>query len=489
MALDNQETRKGRNAFPAIVLRSAAVLFASTYAPAGHAETLADAFAFAYQHSPLLGAERASMRVSREDIAEEQAVGRPKANLISNHTEDLEQAIPSQFTPDRTARSDFTVTVPLYRGGAVRNAVRDARLRYKAAGEDFNAATLDLLNRVAVAYSDIIRDQAVLQFNKQNVEVLSQTVRVVRGRFRIGDVTITDVSQAEARLNLAMGNLKLAEAQLVASREEFVRVVGREAGILERPQISENLPSTVDDAVRLAIKGSNIVKAAQYRAEATEYRIKAAQAERYPKLSAVGSVNYFNYLNSITGLPFRPINDGFAARVGVTLDIPLYQGGLPGSRVRRARAEGVEAFEIATALERDVISRVRTSYAAWRLALAFGADATAAIAANERALKGARAEYEVGMRTVLEVLDLERELLNSRVASATGERNAFVASFVLLTAMGLSDFRAFGIVERADPAFGPPRPGGSWNDWADGRRVLPTGTSTVDSKAQRAVAD
>ncbi|QMW22106.1 TolC family protein [Sandaracinobacteroides saxicola] len=451
------------------------------------AEQFQDALAYAYAHSPVLGIERANLRVDGEDVLEAKAVGRPRVSVLTTHTEDIEQAIPSQFLPDRTLRSDLAVSVPFYRGGAVRNAVRDAQARFRASSEDYKEAVVQLFGAVAVVYNDVIRDQSIVRYGQQNVNVLEATLRAARGRFRIGDLTVTDVAQAEGRLELAKAGLKAYRAQLITSREEYVRIVGRApTQIAAAPQL-QNLPDSVGEAVSIALERSNILKGQRFRVEATEHRIKAAQAERSFRITGTASVNYFNYLDSIgRALPFRPIMDGFAVRAGVTLDVPLYQGGLPASRVRRARAERSAALEQVTEAQRIVIARTRTAYANWRLALAFQADAEAAIAANIRAVKGAQKEYAMGLRTLLEVLDLEREFLNSQVAHASSERNSNVAAFALLSTMGVIDASMLEGAVPADRDAQPlPSPRGSWSDWADGKRSYDApGTSTINVAPQ-----
>ena len=465
--------------------RSAIIIAIIASAESTAAEQLQDALAFAYRHNPSLAAERADRQVLGEDMLEARAPGQPRITLLASHLETVKQAIPSVFLPDRTLRSDLSISLPLYRGGAVKYAIKDARQRYLAGWETFRGAAQDLFGAVVIAYCDVLRDEAFVRLNARDVEVLEANLRAARGRFRVGNLTVTDVAQSEARLALAKANLLTSRSRLIGSREEYVRVVGRPPdGLLTPPPIS-GLPATVEAAVEAGLNGNGPLQATRMIVTATDYRIKAARAERSLRVTGVGTGSYFNYLDSFgRNLPFNPRMSGSSFQIGITLELPLYQGGLPASRVRRARNEHDSAIEQEIAAERGVVAQVRAAFASWRLLVASETDILAAIEANARALKGARAESMIGTRTLLDVLDAEREQLNTQVALVSVRRNAYVASFALLAAMGRAEAHDLGLVSH-DAVPGPPTPRASWSDWADGPNGTPaTGTLTRDTAVQ-----
>ena len=334
---------------------------------------------------------------------------------------------------------------------------------------------------VVIAYNDVLRDQAVVRLNERNVEVLETTLRAARGRYQVGDLTVTDVVQSQARLAVAQGNLRAARATLIGSREEFVRLVGRAPGNLEEPTALASLPNSAEVAVRIALDGNAALAAARRRSDASGYDVKAARAARLPQLSAVGSGSYFNYLDSAgRGYPIAIQQRGTAAQVGLSLIIPLYQGGRPASDVRRAQAAQDIAIEQATEVERQVAASARTAFASWRAALDVIDSAQVAITANQLALRGAKAEHAVGNRTLLDVLDAERELLNSEVTLVSVRRDAYVAAFQLLATIGRAEPSVLGV----DSIAGPLQPRHSWSDWDDRGQEAPTGTSTADERPQ-----
>jgi len=137
------------------------------------------------------------------------------------------------------------------------------------------------------------------------------------------------------------------------------------------------------------------------------------------------------------------------------------------------------------AAERDVIAQVRAAFASYSAALAIIDSSREAVAAAELSLEGVRAENSIGNRTVLDVLNAEQELLLSRVDLVTARRNAYVAGFSLLAAMGLAEARDLGIEGGAlyDPLVNYDRVSGKWNDWDRDPDPQAQGTRTIDIPA------
>ncbi len=446
------------------------------------ADRLEDVLRQALQSNPTLAAANADVAVIGEGVAQAKAVGRPRASITATETEFAKQTVVSSLVADRSLRSDVAISIPLYRSGVVKYAVKDAEQRYGAARENLRATIANFFNSVVGAYSDVTRDEAIVRASERNVAALQANLHGIRGRFSIGDMTITDVALSEARLSLAEGSLRQARAQLITSRENYVRLVGLPAVDLAELDGFRGLPAQVEAAVDEALDSNGALQAARLTIDATTYRIRSTQGERGIRLSAFGGGSYFNNLNSVDSRSiFAPRNKGTAAQVGIGVELPLYQGGQPASRVRQARAEQGSAIEQAIALQRDIVAQTRSAYANWKLAEEYLVKAQDAIVANERALKGARMENAIGTRTLLDVLDIERELFNNYVTAAIVRRNLNVATFSLLALMGKADPEDLGLGNTAVARSLPPKgPRVSWSDWADGRsRYVTSSTSTA----------
>ena len=202
------------------------------------------------------------------------------------------------------------------------------------------------------------------------------------------------------------------------------------------------------------------------------------------------SGDYVNQLsgsdgNDVTGpLP----STGTQTAIGVSANIPIFQGGLTAGRVRQAQAQQGQVFEQVVGTERAVVSVTRSAFATYEAAQKAIASNTVAVQANELALEGARAEQSVGTRTVLDVLNAEQELLNSQVLLVTAKRDAYVAGFELLNAMGQAEADDLGLDGGPlyDPLGNYRRVAWNWNDWASDprHRVVATPTAVIQPAPQ-----
>ena len=450
------------------------------------ADTLREALVSTYASNPTLTAQREALRATDATVAIARAAGRPQISGQVGLNRDLTRSgiLDTGANRGPTVSGGVDFSVPVFNGGSVRNSVQAARTRVEAGRATLRAVEGDVFTEAVAAYMDVIRDRAIVELNENQVQVLTTNLEATRDRFQIGDLTRTDVAQSEARLQLARANLATAEARLAASEENYRRVIGRRPGELAPPPPLPPLPGTPEEAVRIALVNNPDLIAASRQAVAAGYDVRVAQAGRLPTVSGVASGTYLNDINGggtspITGRDLP--STGTETSVGVTTRIPLYQGGLPSARIRQAQALEAQVQEQVIATERAVVANTRAAYASYEAAQDAIRSNQVAVEANELALEGARAEQSVGTRTVLDVLNAEQELLNAQVALVTVRRDAYVAGFQLLNAMGQAEADDLGL--EGGPLYDPlgnyRRVAGEWSDWASDPRRQPVATRTV----------
>jgi outer membrane protein len=378
------------------------------------------------------------------------------------------------------------LSVPLFEGGRVRNSVEAARTRVEAGRATLRAVEGDVFVQAVTAYMDVIRDRAIVELNRNQVEVLRTNLEATRDRFEIGDLTRTDVAQSEARLSLARSNLALAEGRLLSSEAFYRQVVGQAPGALASPPPLPPLPASADQAVRIALVENPDVIAVVRQAQAAGLDVRVASADRLPTVSGVLSGDYVNTVAGNVGSLDR---SGTQTSIGVNTRIPIYQGGLPSARIRQARAVEGQLLERTIETERIVVQQVRSAFASVTAARQAITSNEVAVSAAQLALEGARAERGVGTRTVLDVLNAEQELLNAQVQLVTARRDQYVAGFQLLNAMGQAEADDLGLDGGPlyDPTGNYRRVASEWNDWAGEGRHVPRSTRTV-SPAETPVA-
>lgn len=459
------------------------VLAAIAAAPA-HADDLREALVSAYNTNPTLESDRATQRANDENVAIQRAAGLPSSNVTATHTEFLRQSANSFTAPERNLGVTAQALVPVYSGGAVRNGIAAAKERVEAGQADLRNSESTLFSQVVASYMDVLRTEALVGLATNNVAVLRTNLEATSDRFQIGDLTITDVAQSRSRLALAEGDLQTAQSNLIAAREAYIRLVGREPGELAPPPPLPGLPGTVGEAIVSALENNPNLEAAKLRAGAAGYDTKAAGAGRLPTVALFVNGQYSNFFGSLGGVAASQIVQAeTTANAGVRVTVPLFQGGLPAARQRQAGARESAALEDVIASERQIIAETRSTYANWQAANGVIKSAQAAVEAAELSLEGVRAENSIGNRQILDVLNAEQELVNARAQLVTARRNAYVAGFNLLALMGKAEARDLNLDTGGllyDPDINYERVRGKINDWDRDPDPAPKSTRTVD---------
>jgi outer membrane protein len=449
------------------------------------AETLTGALVKTYAGNPTIMSQRAQLRSLDENVAIARAQGRPQLS----GTVGLNQDVLSTNTGagnGRNVSAGIEVGYPLFTGGRVRNSIRAADERVLAGRAALRGTEGDVFTEAVGAYMDVIRDRSIVTLNQNQVRVLQTNLQASRDRFEVGDLTRTDVAQSEARLALAQSNLATAEGRLEGSEENYRRVIGVLPEELTPPPPLPALPGTPDQAVEIALANNpNLASiAAEIRAAGRDVRI--ARSERLPTVSAVSGSNYTNFLGSAeetagAGPGVSLPQSRATGSVGVRASIPIYQGGLVGARVRQSQAIESQLLERGIEFERSVVAQTRAAFASYQAAVEAIESNQIAVNANTLALEGTRAEQTVGTRNVLDVLNAEQELLNSQVALVTARRDAYVAGFALLNAMGRAEAEDLNLDGGTlyDPLVNYRRVSKRWSDWKDDPTPAPVSTRTV----------
>ena len=472
-------------------VRAACLAGAAIVATPAQADTLREALAQAYISNPTLEAARAQQRATDENVPIERSAGLPNASASGQYVELLKSS-PNSFTaPARTAGIGVDLSVPIYSGGAVKNSIKAAKERVQAGQADLRGTESAIFTQVVAAYMDVLRNQAIVGLSANQVDVLDVNLQATSDRFEIGDLTRTDVAQSEARLAVAQGDLRGAQANLIGARETYIQLVGEAPTDLQPPPPLPGLPNSAEQAVEIALENNPDLIAAQERSEAARYDIEVAGSGRLPRVSLFTGGDYTDYFGTLGG----PAAVDFAqsettANAGVQLSIPLFQGGRPAALQRQAQARSSAALEQVIATERDVIAQVRAAYSSWLAANAIIESSQSAVDAAELSLEGVRAENSIGNRTILDVLNAEQELLSARVQLVTARRNAYVSGFSLLAAMGKAEARDLNLDTGGplyDPQLNYERVRGRIFDWDRDPEPVAQSTRTVDVVAPDAL--
>jgi TolC family type I secretion outer membrane protein len=425
------------------------------------AEMIQDALSDAYRSNPQLAAQRAALRATDETVPQALANWRPTVTVTGQAGVAHDDQKQEELTADRqhnvpggtntytkvmrhVGSTNLQITQPIYRGGRTQAQISQAENNVQQGRANLQATEQTVLADAATAYMNLVRDLAVLQLNINNEQNLGRQLQATRDRFQVGDVTRTDVAQAESSLANAVAGRIQAEGNVTASRATFVRVIGREPGTLLPATPLTELPGTAAAAAAAAANVPAVV-AARFAAAAARNAIDVIAGQKLPTVTLQGDIQR-QYQTSSLGQR-RDTFDILAV-----VSIPIYQAGLTDAQTRAAKqTAGQLRLNIDDSLNRARESAT-TFYQQLNTARSRITSFETQVRASGIALDGVLQEARVGSRTVLDTLNAQQDLLNAQTNLVSSQRDAVVASYQLKGAIGQLSAQNLGLnVEVYDP--------------------------------------
>lgn len=441
------ETRNTKRAsWLAPAFAGVAALCLAIASPTGdaHGESLSDALASTYRYNPQIDAERARLRATDEDVARAMSGYRPIVTGSADIGHEYQKTKTTLGTINRSSTNPkgygVTLSQPIFNGFQTTNAVRESEASVRAGRETLRAVEQQVLLNAVTAYMDVIRGQAIVRLNENNVNVLGRELKAVQDRFAVGEVTRTDLAQAQARRALAVSTLESARSELKTSRATYEQLVGHPPNNLVEPgPNAPGLPRNLQDAIAAATQENPNNIAALYREQGARSTVDRIRGELLPQISL--QADYGKAFDSS-----ETIDNQEQASVTGQLTVPLYEGGETRARIRQAKETHVSLLQEIEQTRTETQQVVVSVWSQLEAARAQRQSDQTQVDANRTALAGVREEEKVGQRTLLDVLNAELELLNSEVALVTTRRNLVVLSYNVVAAVGRLDALATGAV-------------------------------------------
>jgi TolC family type I secretion outer membrane protein len=423
------------------------------------AETLFEALADAYVGNPTLQAARAAVRTTDENVPQALAGWRPTISLNATTGVQNSRSTPTgeQSLVPRSYSADISQSV--YAGGGTVASTKQAESNVQQARSQLTVVEQTVLFDGVSAFLDVLRDQATVQLTKNNEVVLRRQLEATRDRFEVGEVTRTDVAQAEARLSRTTADRVVAEGDLGVSRASYRQVFGIMPSTLQAAPPLPVLPATEAEVLAISDAENPSIAVAIHNENAARHAVEVAEADLLPTVDLAGQVSRSDETS------FEDISNR-SDSINAIVSVPLYQAGAVHSQIRQAKELLNERRIAVEQTRRDV---TEAASAAWERLTTTRSQIVARsdeIRANTIALEGVRQEAEVGSRTTLDVLDAEQELLNSSVSLVVAERDEYVAGYFLLAAVGRLTASYIGLnVQIYDPSQHYQKVRNKWWGW------------------------
>lgn len=399
---------------------------------AASAENLIDTLAQAYRYNPQLDAQRATLRATDEEVARANSGYRPDIRAQADFGHQHTKVTPPGSTNSTSPRGyTIQMTQPVFRGFQTTNAVNTAESLVRAGREQLRAVEQQVLLDAVTAYGNVVRDQAIVRLRENNLNFLATELKATKDRFAVGEVTKTDVAQAEARRALGQSDLDLARANLKSSRAVYEQIVGSPPQNLAEPNPNTKLlPRSLEEAIGVATRENPAVVGALYTEQASRYTVDQIRGELLPDAQIeAGYTERFDSSSSTDKVE--------SASIVGRLNVPIYaNGGETHARIRQAKHTHLARIQ---EIEQARAQSQSQAVQAWSQLTGFKAQREsdkAQIEANRTALNGVREEEKVGQRTLIEVLNAQQELLQSQVQLETTKRNVLVATYSVIASIG-----------------------------------------------------
>jgi len=423
-------------------------------------DTLKGALLNAYTHNPQLNSQRAVVRQTDEQVPQAMSGFKPSIAATASTGEQnsvtaTKTPIPGTTLPPIYSNSPLNyspneatvqATQNLFDGFQTLNRVRQAETNTSAARESLRVAEQTILQQAESSYMDLLRDGALLELQRRNVEVLQEQLRQTHDRFKVGEVTRTDVAQTETQLAQGRATVLAAEAQYWRSYAAFRQNIGADPSEHLRPgsPVDTLTPQRLIDAIEIARARHPSVGAAQFGIDAAVLQVKVTEGSLYPQAAlVVGAQEIWE--------PDPPtILRQFNAFVKAQVTVPIYNAGPAGAQdtfsAIRAAKEGVAKVRLDLDATRDLVqSNVVTAWGQLESAKAQIRATETQVASAAIALDGIREEAKVGQRTTFDILVAQQNLVNARTAVVTAQHDRIVASYLLLAAVGELNLPKLGI--------------------------------------------
>lgn len=411
------------------------------------AETLNGALAKAYNNNSTLNSARAGVRVTDEGVAIAKSGYRPTITGTVNGSYSS-----SEGTQVSAGSVGITINQTLFDGFRTKNGVAAAESQVFAQRESLRNEEQNIIFNAVTAYTDVILNKQIAVLRKKNLAFLVEQVRSAKARFDVGEGTRTDMAQADASRAAAIALLSAAEAQVKSSAAIYRQVIGDEPKDLQSANgVSKLLPKSLEQSLSIAAAEHPAINASKHAVDAYDYNVKIAEGALLPTLGAQATLSRNATVYAPEAFLSRSGTANRAA-VGVTLNVPIYQGGKVSAQVRQSKEQlGQARIDVDVNSDR-VRAAVTSAWTNMEAAAAAVAANKQVVAAAQLALDGVSEERKVGQRTTLDVLNAQSGVVNAQLNLVQAQHDVVLASYAVLSATGHLSAARLGLgVKVQDP--------------------------------------
>ncbi|MFT5298421.1 MAG: outer membrane protein, partial [Colwellia sp.] len=420
-----------------------------------NAEDLLSVYQQAQKNDPTVLRSKALFNASKEGIDQARAVLLPEISASASYTKSKDEFIPTSddgqssnrtlTNKSDTLRYGLSLSMPLYNHSTWLR-LDNAKKAAHRSDVSYQAAKQELIVRVTTAYFDVLSAKDDLDFAKAEKAAIERQLEQTKQRYSVGLKAVTDVHEAQSQYDNAVTSEIRAENS-VYTAEEALRVITnvypRDLSVLntERFSTSRPIPDSANEWQQTAEAKNLDLISQKIAVDVAKENINIARSGHYPTLSLSGSYGARDQDNEVNNATFEnPALD--SQSIGITLNVPIYSGGATSSAVREAQSNYVAASQDLELTYRNVVRNTRNAYNTVIAAVSAIKALEQSVVSADSALKATEAGFEVGTRTIVDVLDSTRNLYNAK-RNLSSTRYNYVQSILSLK-------RAAGTISEQD---------------------------------------
>lgn len=404
----------------------------------GHvsAADLATVYALATQNDPEIAAAKATRDATyeAEPLARSQLLPQVALSGDASYSNRDVNSSPAGSFDESFASGSAAVqlTQPIYRKDR-QVQLKQAEDQVAQADVDYTTAEQDLIARVTEAYFNVLSAKDTLRFTEADVKAIERSLDQAKQRFEVGLIAITDVNEAQARYDQARADAIVARNNLDDSKESLSEITGvptdELAGLRGGIQFDPPDPANLDEWTETALQNNPAIISARYDVDIARKEIERQDAGDSPTLDLVGSYG-------VSGSNADAGTDAKDAVIGLQLAWPLYTSGGVAAATRQARFQLQAAQDVLEARRRAVQTQVRNAYRGVLASISRVQALEATRISGKSALEATEAGFEVGTRTLVDVLNSQRELFRAERDLAVSRYDYIINFLFLLQAAG-----------------------------------------------------
>ena len=394
------------------------------------AETLSSALSNAYLSNPIINSKRAELRSLDENVSAATSQFFPSIEAIGSYSENTLEYGELDKIKTNPLTGSFLINQKIFTGGKLINDRLSAINLVAAGRQKLNDSEQSILYQAAQAYFNYLKTEQIVKLQQNNFEVLSERLEATKIQFEVGELTLTDVAQAEARLSQAQSNLADARSLLKAREADYRSIIGLNPDNLEEWNEQLDIPLNEAEAISIALKNNPQLKYYENIERSSDYNVSSQKSMLSPQLSLRGEYIYAEDQS------FLMSEDIDQYQITGQIKIPIFYGGLNWSNIRKAQEINSRDKYLIIDGKRKIRSYVKKSFAEYNASKLRISATEKQAQATEIALEGVKQEFQLGTRTTLDILDAEQEYLDARVSFVTAKNDSNISLFQLFYYLG-----------------------------------------------------